>query len=181
MELTALRGFAPFAAFALIEKLIGIVPGLATGFGVSLALLMWELMGHRRAMNMLEAGSALLFGALTILALLDDQNWSVWQVRFYVDAGLATVVFFGVLLSRPFTLQTARQRVAPELARRKEFIAANMILSGVWGGTFVILATIDKIMVTYPSLPDRRGIILTLLALAAAARFTQWFVKRNRD
>jgi hypothetical protein len=180
MNAGALLGFAPFAAFALIEKLVGILPGLAAGLAVSLALLGWEAARHR-AINLLEAGSAAIFAGLLLLSVLAPRDWSVWEVRLYVDGGLALAVFLSVALRRPFTLQQGRRVVAPEIARGRDFLRHNAILSGVWGLAFAGLAAIDLYMVMRgPDVPDRRGILLTLLVLAGAARFTQAYLKRIR-
>jgi intracellular septation protein A len=180
MGMKALLGFAPFAAFALIEKLVGIVPGLAAGLAMSLALIVWDALRHR-PINILEVGSAVIFGGLAIWALCEDQAWSIWQVRLYVDAGLALTVLLSVLAGRPFTAQSGRSLVSPEVARSRDFMRHNILLSGVWGLAFVGLAAIDLIMTTHPDLSDRNGILLTLAVLAAAAKFTIWYAKRIRS
>jgi hypothetical protein len=177
--LQVLLGFAPFIAFAIIEKLVGITSGLTAAFAISLALVAWEAVRHRTA-NILELGSALLFGGLALLALRGHRAWSVWEVRLYVDGGLALVVFLSVLLRRPFTLHHARKRVSADAARQPGFLRRNDILSGAWGLAFVGLAATDLYMTSFPGAPDRRGIIMTLAILGAAAKFTQWYVTENR-
>lgn len=180
MGFAALLGFAPFAAFALIEKLIGIVPGLVAGLSISLALMAWEVIRHHRGINILEAGSAVIFAGLTVAALTMSKAWAVWEVRLYVDAGLAFIVFLSVLLRRPFTLQTARRTAPAEVVRGRDFLRHNNWLSCVWGLAFAGLAAIDLFMTAYPETPDRRGILLTLAVLATAAKVTQHSVKRIR-
>ena len=64
----ALLGFAPFIGFALIENLIGTVAGLVTGASISIALLVFDRMKGQREVNILEAGSALMFTALACVA-----------------------------------------------------------------------------------------------------------------
>lgn len=179
MSYKALLGFAPFAVFALVENLAGIVPGLAAGLVVSLALVAWEMARHR-AFNSLEAGSAILFGTLTILASIEARRWSVWEVRLYVDAGLALVVLLGILARRPFTAQHARRIAAPEITRSRDFLRHNMWLSGLWSAAFAALAAVDLVMTTHPGTPARRGILLTLAILATAAKLTQWYVRKIR-
>lgn len=179
MGFRALLGFAPFVAFALMEKLIGIEVGLAAGLTISLALLAWEVAGHR-GFNILELGSALIFALLTAIAVHRYPTWSVWEVRLYVDGGLALVVFLSVLIRRPFTLQYGRRAVSPD-ARGGRDVLRHSIISSVWGSAFAGLGVVDFIMTCDPGAPDRRGIILTLALLAAAARFTQWYVKRIRN
>jgi hypothetical protein len=180
MGFKALLGFAPFAAFILIENLFGTVPGLVAGLAASLALLAWEAVRGHRTINILEAGSAVMFAGLAILAVSEGRTWSVWEVRLYVDLGLALVVFLSVVLRRPFTLQSGRQAVSPDVAATTDFLRHNILLSSAWGLAFLGLAAIDLRMVAYPDTPARRGIILTVVVLAAAAKFTQWYVKRIR-
>lgn len=180
MGFQAVLGFAPFVTFALIEKLVGITPGLAAAFAISLALVAWGAFRHRTA-DILELGSALLFGGLALLALHGHRAWSIWQVRLYVDAGLALVVFLSVLIRRPFTLHHGRKMVSADVAQQPHFLRRNDILSSVWGFAFVGLAATDFYMTSVPAAPDRRGIILTVAILGAAAKFTQWYVKNSQN
>jgi hypothetical protein len=176
----ALLGFAPFVAFALIEKLVGIVPGLAAGFLVSLALAAWEAVRHR-AFHILEIGSSVIFGSLMLVALLDRPSWSIWQVRLYVDGGLALIVFLGLLLKRPFTLQHGLRSAPADAMRSPDFPRHNTILSMVWGVAFAGLAAIDACMTSVAGASDRIGIVLTVAVLGGAAKFTQGYVKRIRN
>ncbi|NKF22022.1 hypothetical protein [Solimonas marina] len=179
MSYAALLGFAPFAVFALIEKWVGIVPGLVAGLLVSLGLATWTALRHRSA-NMLELGSAVIFGALAALALSVHPAWSVWDVRLYVDAGLALVVILGVLLRRPFTLQHRKTVDPTGITRDPAVLRRHLVLSGVWGLAFAGLALVDLYMTLDPGVRDRRGIILTLAILLAAARVTHASVKHAR-
>lgn len=78
----ALLGFAPFIGFAVVERLFGIVPGLAAGALISIALLVFDRLKVRRELNYLEAGSAVLFTILTGLAFENGgEAWSLWRVR----------------------------------------------------------------------------------------------------
>jgi hypothetical protein len=181
MRFRALFGFAPFLAFALVERSIGIVPGLVAGLAISLTMMAWDAYRHGGALDILETGSAVVFGGLAILAMTGPGTWSVWEVRLCVDAALALIVFLGVVLGRPFTLQRGRRAVAPEIAETPEFRKHNAILSSIWGLAFAGLAMVDLYMAADAGAPDRRGIILTLAILAAAAKCTQWYVKRIRS
>jgi hypothetical protein len=181
----ALLGFLPFVVFALAERSLGVVPGLAGAALVSVALLLRELMSARsrgeREINILEAGSALLFGALTAWALLaGTENWSVWRVRLWVDGGLMLVVLFGMALRRPFTLPYARRQVSAQVAASPAFLRTNQIISGAWALAFAVLSAADLQMVLRPQTPLQVGVGLTLAALAGAAWFTRWYPARVR-
>ena len=64
-----LLAFAPFIAFALIDRLAGPTEGLVAGAVVSAGLLLRDLVGGRTA-KVLEIGTAILFGSLAPYALL---------------------------------------------------------------------------------------------------------------
>ena len=149
MGFKALLGFAPFAAFILIENLFGTLPGLVAGLTASLALLGWEAACGHRTVNILEVASAVMFAGLALLAASEHRTWSVWEVRLYVDLGLAVIVFLSVVLRRPFTLQSGRQTVSPDVARNRDFLRHNTLLSSAWGLAFLGLAAIDLCMVTF--------------------------------
>lgn len=180
MGFKALIGFVPFAAFALLEKLAGMVAGLEAGTLVSLILVVWTAIRQRR-IDVLETGSALIFGVLTWLALYRAESWSVWEVRIYVDGGLALVILISVLLRRPFTLQRGPRPGSDAPAASSGSLRDHDVLSGAWALAFAGLAVVDIYMSTHPESPDRRGIVFTLLVLAAAVKFTQWRLKRMRS
>ncbi len=64
-----LLAFAPFIAFAAIDRLVGPVEGMFAGFAVSAALLIRDWIQGRTA-KVLEIGPPALFGALGCYALL---------------------------------------------------------------------------------------------------------------
>ena len=177
----ALLGFLPFIVFALAERSLGVVPGLAGAALVSVALLLRDRLRGQRELNILEAGSALLFGALTAWALLaGTDGWSVWRVRLWVDGGLTLVALLGMALRRPFTLPYARRQVSAQAAASPAFLRTNQIISGVWALAFAVLGAADLLMVLRPQTPLQVGVGLTLAALAAAAWFTRWYPARVR-
>ena len=61
-----LLGFAPFLAFAVIDQWIGPREGLIAGALVSLGLLIRDQLITRRSPKVLEIGTAVLFGSLTL-------------------------------------------------------------------------------------------------------------------
>ena len=177
----ALLAFAPFIGFALVEKMLGIVPGLCVGTLISVALLARDRLQGRREINLLEAGSAVMFAALALLAIARGGDaWSLWQVRLWVDSGLLLLVLAGLIAKRPFTLHHARRRVSPEVAGSASFLRNNIVLSSVWTLCFAVLVAADLLMVLRPQTPVRLAIVLTVAALLAAARFTTSYATRMR-
>ena len=172
--MAALLGFAPFIVFALVEKLQGVLPALACGALASVLLMARERLRGARQINILEAGSALMFTALTGLALVRGAAaWSIWSVRLWVDGGLLLIVAFSMAIRRPFTLQHARHGVSAEVARGARFLHTNQVISGAWALAFLVLVAADLLMVLRPDAPSWVAVGLSLGALAAAAGFTR--------
>ena len=174
-----LLAFAPFIAFAAIDRLIGPVEGLFAGFAVSAALLIRDWSRGREA-KVLEIGTAGLFGALGCYALFADPAWSLMGVRLVVDTGLLLIVLVSIAIRQPFTLQYARERVPAGVQESGEFVRTNYVITAVWALAFAVMAAADLVMIWMPDLPARFGIIPTVLALVGAFKFTGWYPERRR-
>ncbi|MGE4049325.1 MAG: hypothetical protein AB7F35_31110 [Acetobacteraceae bacterium] len=174
-----LLAFAPFIAFAIVDRLSGPTEGLIAGAIVSAALLVRDLV-QGRAAKVLEIGTAILFGGLALYALLGQPSWSVIGVRLVVDAGLLLVVLASIALRRPFTLQYAREQVAPELWQAPEFIRTNYVITAVWALAFAVMVAAELVLLYVPDVPPRAGIIVIVLALVGAVKFTGWYPERQR-
>jgi hypothetical protein len=178
----ALLGFAPFIGFALVENMWDVVPGVAAGALISIALLVFDRLKGQRDVNILEAGSAVMFTVLTGLAFANGGGaWSLWRVRLWVDGGLLLIVLGSIAAGRPFTLHHARRRVSAEVARSARFLRTSNILSGAWALAFAFLVAADLLMVLHPETPVRIAIGVAVAALAAAAWFTKSYTTRVRN
>ena len=171
MRLGILLAFAPFLAFALIDRLSGPTEGLIAGAVVSAALLLRDLIQGRTA-KVLEIGTAILFVGLALYALLGRPSWSVVGVRVVVDAGLLLIVLASLVMRRPFTLQYARERVAPELWGEPEFVRTNYVITAVWALAFAVMVVAELVLLYVPDVPPRAGIVAIVLALVGAVKFT---------
>ena len=179
MRLGILLAFAPFLAFALIDRLSGPTEGLIAGAVVSAALLLRDLIQGRTA-KVLEIGTAILFGGLALYALLGRPSWSVVGVRLVVDAGLLLIVLASLVMRRPFTLQYARERVAPELWGEPEFVRTNYVITAVWALAFAVMVAAELVLLYVPDIPPRAGIVAIVLALVGAVKFTGWYPEGRR-
>ena len=174
-----LLAFAPFIAFAVIDRLIGPVEGMFAGFAVSAALLIRDWSQGRWA-KVLEIGTAALFSALGCYALLADPAWSLMGVRLVVDSGLLLVVLVSIAIRQPFTLQYARERVPADVQESGEFVRTNYVITAVWALAFATMVAADLVLIYRPDLPPRFGIILTALALVGAFKFTARYPEHRR-
>ncbi len=176
-----LLAFAPFIAFAVLDRLVGPVEGLIAGALVSATMLLRDWMSPGKTPKILEVGTVLLFGGLALYAVAGGPTWSVIGVRLLVDAGLLLIVLISIALRRPFTLQYAREQVAREFWDSPRFIHTNYVITGVWALAFLVLVIADFALLYRPDLPPRFGIIATVLALVGAIKFTSWYPEHRRS
>ncbi|ABE33981.1 putative membrane protein [Paraburkholderia xenovorans LB400] len=167
--------FAPFIAFAVIERIAGSPAGLIAGALVAAALLLRDFVSPTRHVKLLEVGTVLLFGALAVYALTSDAQWSIAAVRLRVDAGLTLIVLATIALRQPFTLQYARETVDREHWNSAHFLHVNYVISAAWAGAFAILVLADIAMAYAPAPLHSTGVIASVIALIAAIRFTSWY------
>jgi hypothetical protein len=175
-----LLAFSPFIAFAFVERLMGLTEGLATGALISMVLLARDFFSNVRRVKILEIGTFLLFGALALYTFMYGASWSIAEVRLRVDAGLLLIVFASIALRQPFTLQYAREQVAPEVWGSPVFVRTNYVITFIWALAFATMVAADLLMIYVPSVPYSVGIIVTVIALYAAIKFTGWYPQRQR-
>lgn len=175
-----LLAFAPFIVFAVVAQVIDGTAGLIAGGVTSAALLIRDRLAHGGSPKVLELGTTILFVGLALGSVIGDPGWSIFGVRLRVDAGLLLIVIVSIAIRRPFTLQYARESVPPEHWNNPVFIRSNYVITAAWALAFVVMVAADVIVVYVPSLPSVVGIGATVLALAAAVKFTAWYPKRVR-
>jgi hypothetical protein len=174
-----LLAFAPFIAFAVVDRLISSTQGLIAGAAASVVLPLRDWIGRHSKPKILEIGTAILFGGLALHAILGGPTRSIVSVRLRVDAGLLLIVLTTLIVGKPFTLQYAREQVPQSLWDTPQFIRSNYVMTGVWCGAFLILVLADLILVYRPDLPPKIGIPATVLALMGAFKFTQWYPEKD--
>jgi hypothetical protein len=174
-----LLAFAPFIAFAILDRIVGPSEALAVGAAVSAVLIMRDLVGPRRGVKVLEIGTFVLFAGLALYTALSGATWSVIGVRLCVDAGLLLVVLASMAAGRPFTLQYAREQVAPEFWHRPEFIRTNYVITGAWALAFAVMVLAELALLYVPGLPPHAGVVAITLAMVGAVKFTGWYPQRE--
>ena len=172
--------FAPFIAFALVDRLVGPTQGLFAGVIVSVTLLVRDWVTPGRTPKILEIGTALLFAGLAFYAAVGKPTWSVIGVRLCVDTGLLLIVLISMAAGRPFTLQYAREQVAPEFRSNPEFARTNYVITAIWALAFFVMVIAELALLYIPGLPRRVGIIAIVLALGGAVKFTGWYPEHVR-
>jgi hypothetical protein len=173
-----LLAFAPFVAFALVDRTVSPSAGLIAGALVSVALLLRDMVARRHAPKILEVGTVVLFGGLALYAIFGGAALSVIGVRLLVDSGLLLIVLGSIAVRQPFTMQYAREQVAAELWDNPTFIRTNYIITGVWAVAFTVMVIAELALLYVPGFPPRAGIIAIVIALIGAVKFTGWYPER---
>ncbi len=171
-----LLAFAPFIAFVIIQRLVGVTAGLVTAACISALMLLVGAIRHK-TVKVLELGTLILFGGLALYAKFANPAWSIIAVRLRVDAGLLLIVLGSLALRRPFALQYAREQVAPELWSSPQFIRTNYIITAVWAVAFAVMVIAEAAILYVPTISPRVGITVTILAIYGAFRFTTSYPK----
>jgi uncharacterized membrane protein (UPF0136 family) len=174
-----LLAFAPFFIYVLVERLADVKAGLIAATVVSAALLVRDALRRDRSIKVLELGTLLLFGGLAAYALMAGATWSIPAVRLRVDTGLLLIVLISIVIRQPFTMQYAREQVSSDLWTSPQFLRTNYIITAVWAVAFAIMIAADLAMLYMPALPTRTAIIVTILAIYGAFRFTAWYPHRS--
>jgi hypothetical protein len=175
-----LLAFTPFIVFVVVDRLVNIPAGLAAGAVAAAALLIRDLITPGRSVKLLAIGAFLMFGGLTLLVLTLGEQWSIAEVRLRVDAGLLLIVLLTMVLGRPFSLQYARERVAPAHWGKPDFVRVNYVISAAWAVAFGVLVLADILMAYAPAMPHADGVVMTVVALWAAAWFTGWYPEQHQ-
>jgi hypothetical protein len=174
-----LLAFAPFIVFAVLDRFVGPVWSLAAGTAVSAALLLRDVITPGREAKLLEMGTLLLFSSLTLYMLLGRSSLSVIGVRACVDGGLLLIVLVSMALRRPFTLQYAKEQVPSEHWNTPEFLHTNYVISGAWALAFALMVLAELALLYAPQINYRVGVIVIIVALVGAVKFTGWYPSRN--
>ncbi|WP_109126426.1 hypothetical protein [Dyella sp. C11] len=175
-----LLAFAPFIVFAVLDRLVGSLWGLAAATAVSAVLLLRDVLTPGKQPKILEMGTFVLFGGLTVYLWLMGASLSVIGVRVCVDAGLLLIVLASMALRTPFTLQYAKEQVPAELWNTPTFLHTNYVISGAWALAFAVMVVAELALIYMPQMPHRAGVIVIVIALVGAFKFTGWYPTRVR-
>ncbi|MDB5827841.1 MAG: hypothetical protein JWQ73_2061 [Variovorax sp.] len=176
-----LLGFAPFIVFAVFDRMLGTVPALSAAALLSAAFLLRDWLSPKRTVKLLEIGTVVLFGGLALYAIVLAADWPLLGVRLRVDAGLLIVVLVSMAVRQPFTLQYAKEQTPPEVWVQPAFMKTNYVLTAAWAAAFGLMVLADVAMIYLPAIPLWVGVAVTIGALVAAVKYTQWYPDRVRD
>jgi hypothetical protein len=163
-------GFVPFILFAILMRLsvdLALWAALAVAFTIGIRAFL-----QTRVLKLLDAASVAIFGVLALYKGFIEPGLPQAAVRMIVDASLLTIAIVSLIRRQPFTLQYAREEVAPEFWSEPVFVRANYIIAVVWAFAFAIMTAADAAVTFNPAMPLTGAVAAGLLALAGALTFT---------
>lgn len=167
-----LLSFLPFLIFALLVEHLGPNIALLAGAAVSAVLLIKDAAGGQSP-KILEIGSLVLFAGLAVYGFLTGTLFSVIGAKLAVDIGLLAIALVSLLIRKPFTIQYAQDSVDPKYWNSPEFLRKNTTITGVWAAAFLVIVVVEALMLYNPSIPPRYGVVVIVLALLGAYKFTK--------
>jgi hypothetical protein len=128
-----------------------------------------------RKRMILTWATLVLFGGALITVEVLGVTGIIPMMGIIIYAVLAAVTFGSILAKIPFTLQYARGMVDRSLWENPFFIRVNVLMTGAWGGVFVINLVLSYLTFAFPDTFGRITSPLTYLVLVAGVTFTIWY------
>ena len=172
-------GFLPWMLFLFIAGhtmaslkiaiIISFVTAITLGFG------------DLRRGFILQWGTVIFFFSCIILVNLLDNVWMAREMDLVSNSALASIMWFTVLIGKPFALQYAKKGLPKEQWNNAKFIHGCMIITVVWAClmTFAVLISVTR-RTNWLPFPNWVYFDLTLLNIAAGLTFTTIFKRKKR-
>jgi hypothetical protein len=172
-------GFLPWMLFlflsghTLLSLKIAVIVSLVTTVTVGF--------GDLKRGFILQWGTFVFFVVCLITINLFNDIWMAMEMDFISNLALAAIMWFTVLIGKPFALQYAKRGTPEERWKDPKFIRGCMLITLVWAGlmTFAVLLSVIKRTAWLP-LPNWVYFDLSLLNIAAGLAFTTVFKRRKR-
>lgn len=177
-----ITGLAPWIVFSLVSGpkrleesvLLALVAAVAI-YGIN------RLEGD--SFKALELSDVIFFIGLAVVVAFarpDTHQWLETWSDEVSNVALVLIAVGSIVVSKPFTLPYARDRVDPARWHDADFIHTNYVLAGAWAVAFAVAAAAGAYGdgVLHDSDNVWTGWIIQTVALIWAARFTQWYSAR---
>lgn len=133
---------------------------------------------------LLSLGIAFFLIFTFIGAVILKNTWVINHNSFLSNITLATIAWGSLGMGKPFTLQYARQQIAPSLWNKPGFIRVNQILTAIWGSVFLLSALFSFITLsdTLSSkiLKQILGYGPIVAAIWITVKFPNWYREKQR-
>ncbi len=106
--------------------------GLTAAFTISFVMTGLNLK-RGKSFKILDVGSLVLFGSITLIILVVAPYWSVGEVGLAVNGGLTLISLLSLAIGRPFTLQYAKEQIPEQYWNTPLFIRTDQLITIVCG------------------------------------------------
>jgi hypothetical protein len=168
-----LLGFVPLIVYGFLAG--SSVSSVVVALGVATIVTVITGFSDLRKGRILTWATLVLFGSLLIAVGILGMTGILPVMGMLIYAALAAVTFGSILANIPFTLQYAREMVDRTLWENPVFIRVNVLMTGVWGGIFVINLVLSYLTFVAPHSLEWITSPLTYLVLIAGIIFTVWY------
>jgi carotenoid cleavage dioxygenase len=129
----------------------------------------------------LQWGTVIFFLICLILVNLLDNVWMATEMDLVSNTALASIMWFTVVIGKPFALQYAKRGLPKERWSDVNFIRGCMFITVVWAClmTFAVLISVTR-RTNWLPFPNWVYFDLTLLNIVAGLTFTTIFKRKKR-
>jgi hypothetical protein len=170
-------GFVPWIVFA-------VVAGPSTWMWAALAALVCALVlavpdwRRSRSISVLDGAGIVFFGVMVVLALVLDRaalQPIEDRAQLLSSIVIAVVALGSLAVGRPFTEYYAKRETPREYWDTPTFRKINRVLTGLWGGVFVVNALCDAAVGFWGANPDVFNWVVPVVAIVVAVKITGWY------
>jgi phytoene dehydrogenase-like protein len=123
------------------------------------------------------------FAVHAVVTLVFHNDFLVHYGPVVNNLVLAGMAFGSLLVHSPFTFEYAKEDWPEEVWSHPLFLRTNQIITGVWGGIFVMVAGLGALSLIYPDLYFILNVVLGYLliglGIAFSALFPNWFTRHT--
>jgi hypothetical protein len=167
------QGFVPLIVYGLLAG--SSVASVSVALGAALVITVIIGFADLKKGMILTWANLVMFCSLLVAVGILGMTGLIPVMGMLIYAALAAVTFGSILAKIPFTLQYAREMVDRTVQENPAFIRVNILMTGVWGGVFVINFFLDYLAFVYPHSAGGITPPLTYLVLIAGIIFTIWY------
>jgi len=171
-------GFAPWIVFWILSGNDSFFEAILVA-GI-VALLLSASRFIKGKIKLLEIGSLIFFALMTVAAFAADPPWLEKWTHVLGNAALTVIALVSVLVGKPFTLQYAKEQVAPEIWEKPGFFTTNLHITLVWCACFVLQTVSSALTITWPHHETWFSWIIPTASFVAAIKFTAWYPEYRR-
>ncbi|NPV56331.1 MAG: FAD-dependent oxidoreductase [Anaerolineae bacterium] len=173
-----LFGFIPWIIFWSLSGPGWWTPAILGALLAAAALVTWRW-SKRRDVKTMEVVSLGYFAAHAVVTLALGSSFFIDYGAVLNSLALAGMAFGTLLAGSPFTYQYARESWAPELWDNPLFRLTNQIITGVWGGIFLVNSGLGALSLALPQhavlLNAVIANVLIGLGITFSSLFPNWF------